>query len=124
MKQKKMKRKEIQDIFYTGMNVSNPYLKIFYKNNQQPCTRYGIAIKREFGPAVERNKAKRHIRELYRKHEKEIRPGLDMMIFIKNEFREIVFKEKEKMFLELIKKLFCIIFYQHDKKNQPHYYHI
>lgn len=105
MKQTKMHRKEIQHIFNTGTSVANPYLKIFYTTNQHEFTRYAIAIKKEFGNAVMRNKAKRHIRELYHVHQKEIKQGFDLVFFIKNEFGQLTFKEKDKCFLELFKKL-------------------
>ncbi|MDD5065569.1 MAG: ribonuclease P protein component [bacterium] len=97
-------RKEVEQVFQQGKIQANPYLKIFYKENSLAWSRFGIIINKKFGNAVERNRAKRHIRELYRMNKNKLVSKSDRLFFIKNEFKSIPFREKEKAFLELLER--------------------
>jgi ribonuclease P protein component len=56
---------------------------MFVLENQLPVGRLGIAATRRFGGAVERNRAKRLIREVFRRHK--ITPGFDLVVIPKRE---------------------------------------
>jgi ribonuclease P protein component len=56
---------------------------MFVLENQLPIGRLGIAATKRFGGAVERNRAKRLIREVFRRHK--ITPGFDLVVVPKRE---------------------------------------
>ena len=75
------------------------------QNNSKPYSRLGIIATKKLGNAVERNRAKRQIREVFRKNSSAILPSLDMIVLPRKKMKQLKFAELEKRFLEAIKKL-------------------
>lgn len=96
-------QKEILNVFKTGKQYSDKYLKIFILQNKMDYIRFAISINKKFGNSVMRNKAKRHVRELFRLNKERLEKGYDIIFFIKNEFKNISFSEKREFFLKLLK---------------------
>lgn len=53
------------------------------EGNETPATRYGITASRKAGNSVQRNRAKRLIRESLRAMEPRILPGFDLVIVVR-----------------------------------------
>jgi ribonuclease P protein component len=71
-------RADFQRVYETGRKHQGRCMVIFtLPRNGQP-TRLGIAATRKLGKAVERNRAKRQIRELFRRHPAP--PGFDIVV--------------------------------------------
>ena len=73
--------REFQDVFSAGKRVQQSPLAAAYRGNQQQGARLGLAIGRRFAPrAVDRNRAKRQIRESFR-HCSARLPSVDLVVF-------------------------------------------
>ena len=96
-------QKEILNVFKTGKQYSDKYLKIFILQNGMDYTRFAVSINKKFGNSVMRNKAKRHVRELFRLNKEIFKKGYDIIFFIKNEFKNVNFFKKREFFLKLLK---------------------
>ena len=59
------------------------YSTVFVLANHRPIGRLGIAATKKFGGAVERNRAKRLIREVFRRNK--VAPGFDVVVIPKRE---------------------------------------
>lgn len=80
------KRDDIQKVYQRGVFAAKGGLIVKYLSNQLPDTRIGFSTEKKFFPkAVERNRAKRLLREATRPLIQRIRPGLDIMIICKNQ---------------------------------------
>ena len=77
------RRAEFQKIYEHGVRVHGRYSTTFIRANGLPNGRLGIAATRKLGGAVERNRAKRLIREVFRRNK--IAPGFDVVIVPKRE---------------------------------------
>ena len=75
---------DFQEIYKTGARVHSRYYTLFVKANQSPTGRLGIAATKKLGGAVQRNRAKRLIREIFRHNN--IAPGFDVVVVPKREF--------------------------------------
>jgi len=75
---------EFQEIYKTGARVHSRYYTLFFKANQSPVGRLGIAATKKLGGAVQRNRAKRLIREIFRHNN--VAPGFDIVVVPKREF--------------------------------------
>jgi ribonuclease P protein component len=80
------RRSEFQRVYDRGAKVHGRYITLFALPNQCDGSRLGIAATRKVGGAVQRNLAKRRVREVFRTH----RPAepLDVVIVPKREFFE------------------------------------
>jgi ribonuclease P protein component len=79
-------RAEFQQIYQKGARVHGRYSTVFVLANQRPIGRLGIAATKKLGGAVERNKAKRLIREVFRRNK--VAPGFDVVVIPKRELLE------------------------------------
>ena len=80
------KRVEFKQVYDRGLRVHGRYATIFLLSNGLSVGRLGIAATRKLGGAVERNRAKRLIREVFR-HNK-LAPGFDVVVVPKRELLE------------------------------------
>jgi ribonuclease P protein component len=79
-------RTQFQEIYKTGTRVHGRFSTIFVLANQLPIGRLGIAATKKLGGAVERNRAKRLIREVFRRNK--VAPGFDVVVVPKRELLE------------------------------------
>jgi ribonuclease P protein component len=77
------RRSEYQQIYDRGVKTHGRYLTLFTLSNSLPVGRLGIAATRKLGDAVERNRAKRLIREVFRRNK--LAPGFDIVVIPKRE---------------------------------------
>jgi ribonuclease P protein component len=75
---------EFQKIYKTGLRIHSRYCTLFVKPNQLSMGRLGVAATKKLGGAVQRNRAKRLIREIFRHND--IVPGFDIVVVPKRDF--------------------------------------
>lgn len=78
------RRSEFQAVYERGSKVRGRYGTLFTLPNSLSVGRLGIAATRKFGGAVERNRAKRLIREVFRRNK--IAAGFDVVVVPRREF--------------------------------------
>src|SRR6188472_1844454 len=74
---------EFQQIYKKGARVRSRYSTIFIQPNALAIGRLGIAATKKLGGAVQRNRAKRLIREVFRRNK--VAPGFDVVVIPKRE---------------------------------------
>jgi len=77
------RRAEFQQVYDRGIRIHSRYSTIFLLANALEVGRLGIAATRKLGGAVVRNRAKRLIREVFRRNK--IARGFDVVIVPKRE---------------------------------------
>jgi ribonuclease P protein component len=80
------RRVEYQQIYERGARVHGRYSTIFVLPNNQGVGRLGIAATKKLGGSVQRNRAKRLIREVFRCNK--IAPGHDVVVVPRRELLE------------------------------------
>ena len=96
------KRADFELIYKTGFKRSGRLMTMFTRERDTGPARLGIAATRKMGAAVERNRAKRLVRELFR-HNK---PGAatDVVIVPRREMLEASFDRIEAEYRSLLSK--------------------
>lgn len=79
---------------------------IFLKNSETLNSRLGIIVSKKFGKSVRRNRAKRLIREAFRRNYYLITLPLDIVFIVKNNAKDFSFSECEKEFINVINEYF------------------
>ena len=87
------RRVDFERAYSAGVRVPARFMTLFVATNGGAVSRLGIAASRKFGPAVERNSAKRLARELFRRHK--ITTGLDVIIVPRREMLDASFASLE-----------------------------
>ncbi|MSU47320.1 MAG: ribonuclease P protein component [Lacunisphaera sp.] len=64
-----------------------------------------VASRAAVGDAVHRNRAKRRLREIYRKHQALVPPGLDLVLTARAALLRLEFPEVEQRFAQACRKL-------------------
>jgi ribonuclease P protein component len=77
------RRAEFQEIYERGARIHGRYATVFVLPNRRSVGRLGIAATKKLGGAVQRNRAKRLIREVFRRNK--IAPGFDIVVVPKRE---------------------------------------
>ena len=93
-----------------GRRVSTKYMTVLGRTGSGTVDRLGIIASRKFGGAVQRNRAKRRLREMFRRQEAgeasaSGRRALDIVVIPRRESLAAPFKTIESDFQTAVRKL-------------------
>ncbi len=94
------RRAEFERIYGGGAKIHGRYMTLFVMVNGAATPRLGVAATRKLGSAVDRNRAKRRARELFRRR-KDI-GGLDIVIVPRREMLDAPFASLEAEYTALL----------------------
>ena len=96
------KRADFELIYKTGFKRSGRLMTMFTREREAGPSRLGIAATRKMGAAVERNRAKRLVRELFRHH----KPGTaqDIVVVPRREILQASYDRIEAEYRSLLAK--------------------
>ena len=94
------RRAEYETIYERGVKVHSRYATVFLLANERGIGRLGIAATRKLGDAVRRNRAKRLIREVFRRNK--IAPGFDVVVVPKRDLLDASLDALEADYRQLL----------------------
>jgi ribonuclease P protein component len=94
------KRAEFELIYQTGFKRSGRLMTLFTKERDAGVARLGIAATRKMGGAVERNRAKRVVREVFRHHKPA--GAIDVVVIPRREMLGAPYERVEAEFRSLL----------------------
>lgn len=96
---------EFQRLYRRGKSAATPCMAVYCRKNRQPGNRLGFTVGKKVGCAVQRNRVRRRLREIYRLHEHELTPGYDIVVVARVKAVYAKYAQLEKSFLSLADKL-------------------
>ena len=96
------RRPEFQRVYEQGARIRGRYSTLFVLANSLAYGRLGIAATRKLGGAVVRNRAKRLIREVFRRNN--IAPGFDIVVVPKRELLDASLSVLETDYRHLLER--------------------
>jgi ribonuclease P protein component len=87
------RRAEFQQVYERGVRTHARFMTLFILANNLPVTRLGVAATRKVGDAVRRNRAKRLVREMFRRNK--TLPGFDVVVIPRPELVDADFSSLE-----------------------------
>ena len=99
-------RREFLAVDDGGRRVSGRFVTLVGKPNSRPVDRLGIVASRRIGGAVERNRAKRMVRDVFRRRVNRTGEGcLDVVAIARNGIASAAYGVVEADFLAALRKL-------------------
>ena len=96
------KRADFELIYETGFKRSGRLMTMFTRTRDAGVARLGIAATRKMGGAVDRNRAKRLVREVFRHHKPA--GALDVVVVPRREILNAPYEKLEAEFVSLLSR--------------------
>ena len=92
---------QFRRVYEKGRRYNSPLFTFFAKKNEINVSRLGITATKKIGNAVERNRCKRILREIFRHHKRILPHPFDLVFNVKKAMIEASYLEVEREFLRL-----------------------
>ena len=94
---------------YHTNGQANSYMVLYARRNRTGTNRVGITVGKKLGKAHVRNRVRRRLREVYRIHEAQFRPGWDIVVVARSKAIDAPFSQLTEQYLSLAKKAGILI---------------
>ena len=98
------RKKDFDRLYKKGRSVGSKYVVLFYIKNEFPHTRKAFLASKKVGNSVKRNRARRLMKESYRKFRNEIKEGYDILFIARNNINDVKCKSVEKSITEILNR--------------------
>ena len=96
------RRSEFQEVYSNGARTHGRLATVFVRATGHEVGRLGIAATKRLGGAVERNRAKRLIREVFRRNK--VAPGFDVVLVPKRELLDASLTAIESEYRDIVQR--------------------
>ena len=98
-------RLDFKHVYAEGIKVGGALVVVFARPREGPASRLGITATRRSGNAVERNRARRRIRELFRRHPEVLAgPTVDLVVNVRSGCARAPWPELEAEYLVCVSR--------------------
>lgn len=99
-----LKRGTFRRVYENGRKIQHRYFTAFVLTNVAGTVRIGITTTKKIGNSVERNRARRLVREAFRKNKWLAPNGVDIVINVKRQLVDAGYRELEVDFKSFLKR--------------------
>lgn len=99
------KNYEFKRLYNKGKNAASQYAVVYCRKNGRAENRLGITVSTKIGKAVQRNRIRRRLKEIYRLNEKNLAVGYDIVMVARMKAKFSSYHELEDSALSLFRKL-------------------
>ena len=97
------KNSDFKNVYTRGKSYANKYLVMYVLENNMGKNRIGISVSKKVGNSVVRHRLTRLVRESYRLHEDIFNSGLDIVVVVRVNAKEIDYHKMESALLHVSK---------------------
>ena len=99
------KNHEFRRLYNKGKSAASKYVAVYCIRNGKPGNRLGITVSTKLGGAVQRNRIRRRLKEIYRLNEHSLRTGYSIVIVARSGSKDAAWKQLENSVLFLFGKM-------------------
>ncbi len=96
------RRADFERAYAEGQRAGGRFLTIVVRRTELPVTRLGVAASKKVGDAVRRNRAKRLLREVFRRNKPA--PGYDIVVIPRRELLDAEFSSLEADYRAVLRR--------------------
>jgi len=96
---------EFRRLYNKGKSAASKCVVVYCMKNRRTENRLGITVSTKLGGAVQRNRIRRRLKEIYRLHEHLLHTGFDIVLVARHRSRDAGWDELKSSVLFLFKKL-------------------
>ncbi len=96
---------EFRRLYTKGKSAVTPFVVVYCRRNGQGCNRLGYTVSTKLGKAVERNRVRRRLREIYRLNAHSLKSGYDIVIVARGRCVDGDYHKMESAFLKACSEL-------------------
>lgn len=101
--------RDFDRVFRRGNSASSPEIVLYAwkrtRRDRAVEVRVAFCVGKKFGGAVERNRVRRRLREIFRKHQRELEQQWDLILLARQGAARVQFAKLEERFLSLCQKM-------------------
>ncbi|MDR2156426.1 MAG: ribonuclease P protein component [Clostridiales Family XIII bacterium] len=97
-------KKDFSRLYSKGKSAGGKYIVLFHIKNGLNHSRHAFLASKKVGKSVQRNRARRLLRESYRTHESRIRQGYDILFIARKTMEGVKCGEVEKSMFAMLRK--------------------
>ena len=98
------KKKDFSVLYNKGKSVGERYLVLFYRENGLSYSRRAYLASKKVGGSVQRNRARRLLRESHRDLEEDIKVGYDLIFIARKSIINLKYADVKKSMEAALKK--------------------
>ena len=99
------KNHEFKRLYNKGKSAATQCVVVYCRRNGKAENKLGVTVSTKLGGAVQRNRIRRRLKEIYRLNEDKLIPGHDIVIVARIRARYAGYSELETSVLTLFRKL-------------------
>jgi ribonuclease P protein component len=99
------KNHEFKRLYNKGKSAASQCAAVYYRRNGRSENRLGITVSTKLGGAVQRNRVRRRLKEIYRLNEEKLSKGFDIVIVARVRSRFVGYSELESSVISVFRKL-------------------
>lgn len=99
------KKDDFSLIYKKGKSVPERYIVLFYRKNNLPYNRIAFLASKKVGNSVQRNRAKRLMKESYRLSCNNIKEGYDLVFIARNTINGRSFAEADRSLVNALRRV-------------------
>ena len=96
---------EFRRLYSKGKSAVTSPLVVYCRKNGRGYNQIGITVSTKVGKAVQRNKVRRRLREIYRLNEDKLIRGINVVIVARVKSRHVSYWDLERAYLSACEKL-------------------
>jgi len=99
------KNHEFKRLYNKGKSAASHCAVVYCRRNGAGGNRLGVTVSTKIGGAVQRNRVRRRLKEIYRLNEEKLSAGYDIVVVARMKSRFASYSELESSVLGLFRKL-------------------
>ncbi len=95
---------DFTNVYKKGKSMADKYVVLYTYKNSEPYARVGFTASKKVGKSVDRNRARRLMKESFRKNQNYVQAGFDLVFIARAAIKDSSYEDVERSLRRVMKK--------------------